>query len=163
MKGQISSDQCTVYWENPSGEVMLAPHTRMRPFPGWRRVECHTLAETEQFSRRMAAQEYQKFKTLKVEEHLRSQKRRDELKANCRLRLASGCISPEDERMTRETLRSLERKDEAMYALIADQSKFNQTCLAIEKSEQNTAYQGRKKELSDADLNQINRIAEMAL
>jgi hypothetical protein len=142
---------------------MVAPDTRMRPFQGWTRHECKTVAEVEQFSRRMARQEYQKFKTMRVEEHIRSQKKREEIKANCRLRLAKGCISAEDERLTRETLASLERKDQALYALIADQVNLDKACLTIEKQEESTsplAVLNKRKGLSDEELSFSNRMAE---
>lgn len=159
---QISNG--TVYWMSVTGELMVAPDSRMRPLRGWTRHECKTVAEVEQFSRRMAQQEYQKFKTMRVEEHIRSQAKRDQLKANCRLRLAQGCISQEDERLTRATLESLERKDQALYALIADQVNLDKACLTIEKQESPTGmaqYSGKRRGLSDGEVNAVAQLAEM--
>lgn len=157
---QISNG--TVYWQHWTGELMVAPDTRMKPFNGWTRHECKTIAEVEQFSRRMAQQEYQKFKSMRVEEHMRSQKKREQIKANCRLRLAQGCISAEDERLTRETLASLERKDHALYALIADQVNLDKACLTIEKQEESTSLVSvlnKRRGLADDEVNAANRMA----
>jgi hypothetical protein len=152
----------TVFWQNFLGELMVAPDSRMKPLPGWTRHECKTVASVEEFSRRMAKQEYDKFKNMKVDEHLRSQRRREELKANCRIRLAKGCISAEDERLTRETLRSLERKDEALYRLISDQAITDRAHLVIEEKEESTANAAYAKPrgLQDADVNAVGKLVE---
>lgn len=160
---QISDKEAVCYWVAPSGELMLAPDTRMKPFRGWRRYECKTVAEIEQFSRCMAKQQYDKFKNMKVEEHLRSQRRRDEIKANCRLRLASGCISAEDERLTRQTLQSLQRKDHLLYRLITDQPDLTRGSLVIEQFEESTIRQlstGKRRGLADDEVNAVSQLAE---
>ena len=152
-----------VYWVSASGELMLAPDTRMKPFRGWRRFECKTASEIEQFSRRMAAQQYKKFQSMKIEEHLRSQRRRGELKANCRLRLASGCISAEDERLTRQTLQSLERKDVLLQKLIFDQPDLSRGSLVIERFEEGKIKQmgnGKTRGLADDEVNAVSQLAE---
>ena len=162
MNGQISSTQATVYWQHPSGELMVAPDCRMEPFRGWMRIECKTVAETEQFSRRMAAQEYQKFKVMKVEEHMRSQAFRDRMKANCKLRLAAGCISPEDEAMTRRTLQNLERKDETFYRMLPEPD-LSRASLVIERQEDvigNAQYSRKRRGLADDELNHAGKLAE---
>jgi hypothetical protein len=141
---------------------MLAPDTRMRPFRGWRRFECKTAAETEQFSRKMAAQQYGKFRSMKIEEHLRSQRKRDTIKANCRLRLASGCISAEDERLTRQTLQSLERKDTLLQKLIFDQPDLSRASLTIEQHEQpqiDAMSTGKRRGLADSDIDAVAALA----
>lgn len=158
---QIADSQAVVYWVSCAGELMLAPDTRMKPFVGWRRFECKTAAEIEQFSRRMAVQQYQKFRSMKVEEHLRSQRKRDELKANCRLRLASGCISAEDERLTRQTLQSLEKKDKLLYRLIYDEPDLSRGHLVIEEFEEGQIPStGKRRGLADADVNVMGQLAE---
>jgi hypothetical protein len=142
---------------------MLAPDTKMKPFRGWMRVECKTVSEIEQFSRRMAAQEYTKMRSLKVEEHMRSQTMRDKLKVNCRLRLASGCISPADELMTRNTLKSLERKDEAFYAMLAAEPNLSRSSLVIERQEAPIGFaefSGKRRGLADSEVNTISKLAE---
>lgn len=166
MKGQIRSDQTVVYWVDSAGQLMLAPDTRMKPFRGWRRYECKTVAETEDFSRRMARQQYQKFRSMKVEEHMRSQKKRDQLKANCRIRLAAGCISNEDERLTRQTLQSLERKDAIFYKLITDQPDLTRASLTIEQKESPVGmaeFSGKKRGLLDHEVNPVSRMAETTI
>lgn len=142
---------------------MLAPDTRLKPFIGWRRFECKTKGEIEQFSRRMALQQYNKFKGMRVEEHLRSQRKRDELKANCRLRLASGCISAEDERMTRQTLQSLERKDSLLYKLLTDEPDLTRGSLVIEQMDESAINQkstGKQRGLADSEVNIASQLAE---
>jgi hypothetical protein len=163
MRGQISDAQATVYWVHPSGELMLAPDTRMRPFRGWRRVECKTVAETEQFSRRMAAQEYKKQRSLTVEQHMRSQAYRDRIKANCKLRLASGCISAYDEAMTRRTLENIERGEEAFYKMLVAEPDLSRASLVIERQEDvigNAKYARKRRGLADDEVNPVSKLAE---
>ncbi len=163
-KGTISDSQATVWWVNGvSGEIMLAPDSRMPPFRGWRAIQTKTVAETEQMSRRMAKQQYDKMRSLRVDEHLRHQKKRDQIKANCRLRLASGCISQEDERLTRMTLASLERKDQLFYQLIANEPDLTRTSLVIEQKEApigNAAFAGKRRGLADMEVNEMAQLAE---
>lgn len=153
----------TVFWQHWTGKLMVAPDSRMNPLKGWNRIECKTTSEVESYSRQMARQEYQKFKSLKVEEHLRGQKRREELKANCRLRLAKGCISAEDERLTRETLRSLERKDDLLYQIIREEPDYACAHLLVEETEESTspsAILNKKRGLQDEDINFIGKLSE---
>jgi hypothetical protein len=164
MRGQISDSQCVVYWQHPSGELMLAPDTRIKPFIGWRRIECKTVADIEQFSRRMASQEYKKMRSMRVEDHMRSQSYRDRLKANCRLRLASGCISQEDELMTRRTLQNLERKDELFFKMLADEPDLSRASLVIERQEEvigMAKYARKRRGLSDEEVNPVSKLAEV--
>lgn len=161
--GAISDSQATAWFVNASGEIMVAPDNRMPAFRGWRRVLTKTVAETEQMSRRMAAQQYDRMRSLRVDEHLRHQKKRDAIKANCRLRLAAGCISKEDERLTRQTLASLERKDELFYRLIANEPDLSRTSLVIEQKEApigNAAYSGKRRGLADMEVNEMAQLAE---
>ena len=66
-KGLISEKEQTVFWvERHTGQIMLAPDTKLQPFRGWERVACATVAETESMSRRLAKQEFEKFRSLKV-------------------------------------------------------------------------------------------------
>jgi|SRR5208337_2142972 len=154
----------TVYWEhNLSGQLMVAPDSRMKPFPGWRRVQCETISEVEQFSRRMAAQEYAKFRNMKVEEHMRSASARERLRSNCKLRLAQGCISAEDERLTRQTLASLDDKDRLLYRIIADEPDLTRASLIIEQQEESTSAVSclnKKRGLQDNEVNQIGKLVE---
>ena len=159
-KGTISDSQATVWWVHASGEIMLSPDSRMKPFRGWRAIQTKTVAETEQMSRRMAKQQYDKMRSLRVDEHLRHQKRRDQIKANCR---ASGCISQEDERLTRMTLASLERKDQLFYQLIANEPDLTRTSLVIEQKEApigNAAFAGKRRGLADMEVNEMAQLAE---
>lgn len=152
-----------VYWVDSSGAMMMAPDTRMKPFIGWRRVECTTVGEIEQFSRRFAAQEFDKFRSMKIEEHLRSQSKRELLRANCKLRLAQGCISPVDEAANRRILASLDRQDANLYKLLANEPDLVRGCLEIERKEQPigaAAWQGKKRGLQDEELNLIASLTE---
>jgi hypothetical protein len=154
----------TVYWQHGlTGELMVAPDTRMQPFPGYRRVQCETVAEVEQFSRRMAMQEYNKFRGMKVEEHMRSREKRERLKANCKLRLSKGCVSAEDERLTRQTLQSLEDKDRTFYRLIANEPDLTRASLVIERQEESTSAVSclnKRRGLQDNEVNQIGKLVE---
>lgn len=145
---------------------MMAPDTRMRPFRGWQRVECKTASEIEQFSRRMATQEYGKMRSMRIEEHMRSQATRDKLKANCRLRLASGCISAMDEAMTRRTLQNLERKDEMFYSMLASEPDLSRCSLVIERKENPIGlaeFSGKKRGLLDSEVNHASTLAESTI
>lgn len=140
---------------------MVAPDSRMRPFPGWSVIECKTVAEVEQYSRQLAMQEYRKMRDLTVDAHLRGQKRRDQIKANCKLRLASGCISAEDERLTKQTLQSLEMKDTLLYKMIADEPDLTRCSLVIEQREESTSPLAgieKRRGLADHEVNPINRL-----
>jgi hypothetical protein len=160
---QIGEQEVVVYWRNLEGDIMLAPDTRMKPFRGWFRFECKTAAEIESFSRIFAAQEHNKFKKLKIEEHLRSMAQREKLKANCRLRLAKGCISPTDELATRLTLESLEKKDERLYRFLTEQPDLSRGCLMIEKYDSAKVAsftQSKQRGLRDDEVNVIAKLAE---
>ena len=151
----------TVFWRHWLGELMVAPDSRMKPFPGWNRIECKTVAEVEQYSRQMAHQEFRKMRDLTVDAHLKGQKRRDQIKANCKLRLASGCISAEDERLTRQTLQSLERKDNLLYKIITDEPDLSRCSLVIEQKEESTsplAGLEKRRGLADHEVNQVGKL-----
>ena len=163
-KGTISDSQASVWWVNGvSGEIMLAPDSRMPPFRGWQAIQTKTVAETEQMSRRMAKQQYDRMRSMQIDEHLRHKKRRDQLKANCRIRLAAGCISKTDELWTRTTLASLEHKDELFYQLIANEPDLTRTSLVIEQKESpigNAAFAGKRRGLADLEVNEMAQLAE---
>jgi len=160
-RGQISEKEIVVYWVDAGGTLMLAPDTKMKPFPGWHRVECRTISEIENFSRRMAAQEFAKFRSMKVEEHIRYREKRESLKNNCRLRLAKGCISAADEYATRMTLRNLESKDELLYKLLASEPDLSRASLEIEKYDAETIRHranGKHAGLRDEDINPLHQL-----
>jgi hypothetical protein len=142
----IATKERPTYWLNPrTNQVMMAPHTQMPPFKGWLRHECRTAGEIQALSRRLSKQEEDKYRKLKVEEHLREKKHLDRIKANCKLRLAKGCISPHDEEVTRHTLKSVERKEETLYRILTENLMTGH--LEIEKKEQPlgmAAYAGKK-------------------
>jgi hypothetical protein len=164
-KGQIREKEMTVYWVRANGEMMLAPATNMPPFFGWRRVECKTVSETEQFSRRFAHQEWTKFRDMKVEEHIKAQKRLNEIEANCKLRLAQGCISAADEEATRRTLRGIDRKRTTLYNLITNEPDLSRSALTIEKYDQGKIIQmsgGKRRGLAGDEVNEIAQLIEGA-
>jgi hypothetical protein len=142
---------------------MIAPDTRIAPFRNWTRIECQTVKETEFYSRKLAQQEFDKFRSMKVEEHLRYREEREKRKANCRLRLAKGCISEADEYATRLTLKNLELKDELLYKLLANEPDLSRASLEIEKYDHATIKargQGKRAGLADHELNIAAKLAE---
>jgi len=162
-KGVIGQKERTVFWrEHYTGELMLAPDTHLKPFIGWDRIECQTVAETEHLSRRMAKQEFEKFRSLKVEEHLRYKAHRDRIRDNCTLRLAKGCISAADEYATRMTIRNLDAKDEALYKLLANEPDLSRASLEIERYEAGTikAKTQKRRGLQDDEINLANSLIE---
>ena len=162
-KGQIGEKDAVVYWIDMGGTLMLAPDTKMKPFPGWTRVECRTTSEIENFSRRLAKQEWEKFRSMKVEEHIRYKNHREKLRSNCLLRLAKGCISASDEYATRMTLRNLDAKDEALYKLLATEPDLSRGSLEIEKYDAETIKSrrnGKREGLNDEEINLVHQLVE---
>ena len=152
-----------MYWIDAGGTMMLAPDTKMKPFAGWNRVECRTVSEVENFSRRMAAQEFAKFRSMKVEEHLRYREKREQIRSNCLLRLAKGCISQADEYATRMTLRNVEAKDELLYKLLASEPDLSRASLEIEKFDAETIRSranGKHMGLAEHDINPVGQLVE---
>lgn len=137
-----ASVEAVVYWVNAAGYMMMAPHTKMKPFPGWNRVEMTTVHEIEAFSRRFAKQEADKIKNMKADEHLRNIKRRNDMRTACRLRIAQG-HSEADVMMNRRILESLERQDNALLKAISEDSTMVTGCLEIEKHD-NTTLEANK-------------------
>lgn len=163
MQGQIREQEVVAYWTNMAGECMIAPDTRMVPFRGWMRHEARTVAEIESLSRRLARQEWEKYRSAKVEEHLRSLAHRERIRENCKLRLARGCISPADEAATRRTLDSLDAKDKLLYKLIATEPDLSRASLVIERQEQPVGpaqWQGKRRGLADGELAEMVRLAQ---
>jgi hypothetical protein len=162
-RGQISEKEATVFWINMAGDLMMAPDTRVAPFPGWTRIVCRTAGETEFYSRKLAAQEFANFRSLKVEDHLRYKSKRDEIKSNCRLRLAKGCISAADEFATRTTLRNLELKDELLYKLLATEPDLSRASLEIEKYDASSLRQrqsSKRRGLADDEVDSVATLIE---
>lgn len=161
--GQIKESECTVFWRDMGGTLMLAPDTKLKPFSGWYRIECHTVKETEFYSRKLAQQEFERFRSMKVEEHLRYQKKREQIKSNCLLRLAKGCISTADEYATRLTLKNVESKDELLYKLLSHEPDLSRASLEIEKYDAQTIRaraNGKRMGLADHEVNIAAKIAE---
>lgn len=162
-EGQIREKERTVFWRHLSGELMMAPDTRMKPFLNWTRIECQTAKETEFYSRKLAQQEFEKFRSLKVEEHLRYKEKREKIAANCRLRLAKGCISAADEFATRNTLRNLELKDELLYKLLSTEPDLSRASLQIERYDAETIRarsNGKRQGLADGEINTVAKMIE---
>ena len=162
-RGQISEKEQTVFWRHLGGDLMLAPDTKMQPFRNWTRIECRTVQETEFYSRKLAAQEFAKFRSMKVEEHLRYKEKREQLRSNCLLRLAKGCISDADEYATRMTLRNVEAKDQLLYKLLSHEPDLSRASLEIEKYDAATIKQRRNGKiagLQDSDINSVAQLVE---
>ena len=112
-KGQIGQKDATVFWMNFQ---MLAPDTKMPAPLNWLRIECRTVQETEFYSRKLAMQEFEKYRSMKVEEHIRYKAKRDQMRTACTLRLAQGCISEADEIRCRHYPALVRiKKDELLY------------------------------------------------
>jgi len=162
-RGQIGEKDRTVFWRHLSGDLMLAPDTAMQPFPNWYRIECRTVQETEYYSRQMALQEFTKFRSMKVEEHLRYKERRDQIKASCKLRLAKGCISEADEFANKLALSRQEQKDEMLYKLLATEPDLSRASLEIEKYDAETIKaraNGKQMGLREEEINPIHQLVE---
>ncbi len=162
-KGQIRSKEATVFWLHVSGDIMLAPDTRMAPFANWTRIECQSAKETEFYSRKLAAFEFNKFRSLKIEEHLRYKEKRDQIASNCRLRLAKGCISAADEAATRMTLKNIELKDELLYKLLSTEPDLSRASLEIEKFDAETIRSrsnGKRRGLADSEVDGVAKMIE---
>jgi hypothetical protein len=150
----------TVFWRHASGELMLAIDPKIRPKFPWYRIECLTAQETERYSREMARQEFNKFKHMKVEEHLRSRAKRQERIANCKLRLASGCISALDEQITRNTLKSFELKEELFYKFLTEEPDLTRASLMIERYEAPQLKSMKKTGLRDEEVDMVNKLVQ---
>lgn len=122
------------FWLRSDGELMLSPHTSMKPWPGYRLIEATNVREIEKWSKRMREQEEIKLRKMKIEEHLRALPEWERRIANCRLRLAQGCISTLDEAMTKHSLASFERKKDMLMNLMTGQGSLLEGCLEIEKT-----------------------------
>lgn len=90
-----SSTQSEVltYYVSPSGEIQLAPDSRItNPSQvgrkGWHCFEAKTAKEKEDVATRMAAQLWAKKRDMQVQQHMREASKRNELRASARIRLA---------------------------------------------------------------------------
>lgn len=92
----VTQDETLAYFVNRySGEIRLSPDNRISDPEklGWNPTEwgfyeANTAREKDAVSGRMAAQLYEKKKSMKVEQHLREQRKRNELRASAQIRLA---------------------------------------------------------------------------
>lgn len=134
-RGQV---EATVFWVRMDGDIMLAPHTAMKPFLGYQKVECSTIADIERMSKKMAEQEEAKLKGLKIQEMIRALPKWEQIISNCKLRLAQGCISSADEAVTRHTLASMEQKRVKLIEIMTGNVTLSESCLEIERTEKPT-------------------------
>jgi hypothetical protein len=132
-RGQVEP---VVFWLRSDGDLMLAPHTLVTPFPGYSKIECTTTSEISKWSKRMAEQEEGKLRKLRIEEMIRALPRLEAIAANCRLRRANGYISDRDRAVSEATLASVERKRELLVKIMTgDCSPLSEGALEIEKKE----------------------------
>lgn len=91
-----TADETLAYFvQRYTGEIRLSPDNRITD-PAklgwnpaeWSFYEAKTAREKDSVSGRMAAQLYEKKKSMKVEQHMREQAKRNELRCSARLRLA---------------------------------------------------------------------------
>lgn len=91
-----TADETLAYFVNRyTGEIRLSPDNcisdpaKLGWNPSeWGYYEAKTAREKDSVSGRMAAQLYEKKKSMKVEQHMREQRKRNELRCSARLRLA---------------------------------------------------------------------------
>lgn len=159
----IREKEATVFWLHISGDIMMAPATNMPAWPNWTRIECQTAKETEFYSRKLARFEFERFRSRKVEEHLRSKAERDRRIVGCRMRLAAGCISQADEIATRNCLQSFELKNELLYKLLSTEPDLSRASLEIEKYDAETIRSrsnGKRRGLADSEVDGIAKMIE---
>lgn len=135
--GRRARGQCepVVFWVRADGDMMLAPHTLMPCFPGYQKIECTTPSDIERMSRKMATQEENKLRGLKIEEMVRALPKWEQIISNCKLRLAAGCISNADEALTKSTLASMERKRARLIEIMVGNATMSENSLVIEQKE----------------------------
>lgn len=139
------------FWLRSDGEIMLSPHTSMKPWPGYQLIEATNVREIEKWSKKMRDQEEIKLRKMKIEESVRALPEWERRITNCRLRLAKGCISTLDEAMTKHSLASFERKKDLLVSLMTGQGSLLEGCLEIEKAPAATGmaqYQQKKTVIS---------------
>jgi hypothetical protein len=137
-RGQVES---VVYWVHANGELMLAPHTDLHPFPGYRREEASTLRDIERLSKALRLQEESKMRGMKIEEHLRAQKKWDDQEARIKLHRASGYKSENDKIVCERILKSIERRRQTLYQLLlGSPGEFLTGCFQQEKRESPTGF-----------------------
>jgi len=86
-------NETTVFYVSPAGEVQIAPDNRCTDparmgKKGWHAVEAKTAKEKEYYAAKMAEQLWLKKKDMKIQQHMREQSRRNELRASAQIRLA---------------------------------------------------------------------------
>jgi len=86
--------------------------------PEWRRCEAVGAKEIERVSLIMSRQLEEKKRKMKVQQHLREQQHRDQLKARCRIRIAQA-YSGNDVEMNRRLLKRTEEQEDRFMRMIA--------------------------------------------
>lgn len=126
-----------VYWVRADGEIMLAPHTGMKPFRGWVRFEASTVKEIEIISRRMREQEELKIRGMNIQSHLRHMQKWDEQEARIRLHRASGYRSQNDQIACERVLKNINRRRDTLNRLLfSAPGEFLTGSFEIEKHEE---------------------------
>lgn len=136
--GRRARGQCepVIYWENPhTGDLMLAPHTDLHPFPGYIRISAETPRDIEHWSRKLRAYEETKMRGLYISEHLRAFKKWEEQEARLRLKRAAGYKSENDKIVCERILASIERRKQTLYKLLFSSQEMLSGSLRIEQKE----------------------------
>lgn len=117
---------------SPSGEIRLSPDNRIRSaeklgWKGWQCFEANTAREKESVGARMAEQLWQKKRNMKIQQVLREQEKRNELKASARIRLAKS-HTQFDTLCNKKILERLEQDEDRLYRELSEEfSNANRT------------------------------------
>jgi hypothetical protein len=150
-----TTDETMVYFVHRfNGEIRLSPDNRIRDprklgwNPAeWGMYEAKTAREKESISGRMAAQLYEKKKSMKVEQHMREQAKRNELRCSARLRLAQSPTQL-DAMCNQKIIERIDADETQFFKDLAEEftSAERTSGLEMEWAPQNTSYWGRRGE-----------------
>lgn len=120
-----TQNEVMIYFVSPKGEVILSPDNRITDpakvgRPGWHSFEARTAKEKEDVAARMAAQLWAKKKDMQIQQHVREQKKRNELRASAQLRLAQSKTAFDAE-CQKAIIRRMDEDDEKFFHLLSDE------------------------------------------
>ena len=145
-----------------SGEIMLGPDSRMPPFRGWRAIQTKTVAETEQMSRRMAKQQYDRMRSLQS----MSTSPPEDAATRSRQIADFAWLPDASRRKTNFDTHDAgvpRAQGQLFYQLIANEPDLTRTSLVIEQKEApigNAAFAGKRRGLADMEVNEMAQLAE---
>lgn len=118
-------NEALVYFVSPSGEIQLSPDNRITDPAlvgrrGWRSFEAKTAKEKEDVATRMAAQLWERKRSMQVEQHMREQRQRNELRASAQIRLANP-KSQFDALCNQKIIERLDEDEQKFFKLLSDE------------------------------------------